>query len=174
MSEDNKQIARECVKKLVTECSTYTFKGIKKAYEVIEKSPNDYVRSIVLLTDGVDTEGSNILINSYENLVKTERTQLNAFGFSCGIDSDCLKKLAEKGNGIYGFIPDQTMIGTVFINFLANSFVAFLQDFEIRLDDNFKFISPKFKNESVSSKLTLFYGLVESHFKLLFLSCYYS
>ena len=44
---------------------------------------------------------------------------INTFGFSYDINSELLKDLAEIGNGVFYFIPDSSMIGTVFINYAS-------------------------------------------------------
>jgi hypothetical protein len=35
-----------------------------------------------------------------------------------------LSRLATAGQGVFGFIPDSTMVGTIFINALSNSLLC--------------------------------------------------
>lgn len=55
MTHHNKVLAKNYAKGLVTEGSTYTGMAIKLGYEVIRKAPQNYLKSIILLTDGQDT-----------------------------------------------------------------------------------------------------------------------
>jgi hypothetical protein len=75
-----------------------------------------------LLTDGV----ANISpprgeLKTYE-MLKSKET-LSTFGFGYEMNSKFLSALASAGNGSFAFIPDYSMVGTVFINFIS-SFVA--------------------------------------------------
>jgi len=110
---------------------------------MISKSPTECVKSIILLTDGQDSEGNTILERKFTVIKKDPQIQFNTFGFSNDIVSDMLEKLATNGNGIFGYIPDQSMIGTIFINFIANTFNIFAQNVNIIIDaSNFKFLNP--------------------------------
>jgi hypothetical protein len=71
-----------------------------------------------LLTDGT----SNIdpprgILESYKRLEKS--MILSTFGFGYDLDSRILSDLAKEGNGSFGFIPDYSMVATVFINWVA-------------------------------------------------------
>jgi hypothetical protein len=73
-----------------------------------------------LLTDGT----SNIdpprgIVESYKRLEKS--MVLSTFGFGYELDSKILSNLAKEGNGSFGFIPDYSMVATVFINWVATS-----------------------------------------------------
>lgn len=46
---------------------------------------------------------------------------INTIAFGYDIQSEILQHICNECNGIYGFIPDCTMVGTVFINLLSNS-----------------------------------------------------
>ncbi len=49
---------------------------------------------------------------------------LNLCRFGYDIDSRILDELALEGNGTFSFIPDSSMVGTVFINVIANFLVT--------------------------------------------------
>jgi hypothetical protein len=57
-----------------------------------------------------------------------------AFGFGYNLDSKLLSEIAVAGSGSYSFIPDCTMVGTVFVNFLANSLSALAKNSSIKLE----------------------------------------
>lgn len=152
MTKKNKSFLTDRIKNLQTESSTYTGEAIKKAYEIMKKSPKNSMKSIILLTDGQDTEGYSILERKFEKVDKDPSVQFNTFGFSNDIWSDLLFKLALKGGGIFGFIPDQSMIGTIFINFIANTFELFAQNLKIQIDEkNYEFVQ-RIENKKIALK----------------------
>lgn len=65
---------------------------------------------------------------SFDSIERPSGVQLSTFGFSNNLSSALLQDLAIRGGGIFGFIPDQSMIGTIFINYLANTFLTMAQD----------------------------------------------
>jgi hypothetical protein len=71
-----------------------------------------------LLTDGLPN------INPPRGIVPTFQTlkrsyTLSTFGFGYNLDSNLLEALATEGGGTFGFIPDYSMVATVFINWAA-------------------------------------------------------
>lgn len=153
MTKENKRLAKNYVKTLEPLSNTYTGPALKLAYKTMEKAPNNHIKSIILLTDGEDSAGEDMVFNIFDRIKKQSGVELNTFGFSNEINSHCLDTLAKKGNGIFGYIPDQTMIGTIFINFLANTYLTFAQDLLLDVGSNFKFDS---KNQP--KKISLHYG----------------
>jgi Mg-chelatase subunit ChlD len=104
------------------DASTNIWDGIRLA-ATLAADPRFNGRHIVgmLLTDGYPN------INPPRGIVPTLRTlsipnpwTLHAYGFGYNIDSHLLSEIAGWGGGQFGFIPDCTMVGTVFINALAN------------------------------------------------------
>jgi hypothetical protein len=143
MDVENKEIARKKIKNLQTQGGTYTKGAIEKAYKIIADSPKNSIQSILLLTDGEDNDGVDIVKNHFNGIKKPTGVQFNTFGFSSNIWSHLLEDLALQGGGIFGYIPDQTMIGTVFINFLANTFLTYKQGVYIQIEDtDFEFVFP--------------------------------
>jgi hypothetical protein len=45
---------------------------------------------------------------------------INTFGFGYSMDSLLLNEIALEGGGFYAYIPDSGMVGTVFVNAIAN------------------------------------------------------
>ena len=105
MTQENKLLARNHIKQMEQQGSTITGPAIKRAYELMANAPSANLKSIVLLTDGQDTQGKDMLLRIFDKLEKNSSIQFNTFGFSNDIWSDVLEKLALKGNGIFGFIP---------------------------------------------------------------------
>jgi len=50
----------------------------------------------------------------------TSFCSIHTFGFGYELDSDLLNELSIEGNGSYSFIPDCSLVGTVFVNTLSN------------------------------------------------------
>ena len=101
---------------------TNIYDGIRMA-AMIANQPELAGRNIVaaLLTDGFPN------VNPPRGILETLKLQpkqpswsLHTFGFGYKLDSRLLADIANWGNGLFGFIPDCSMVGTVFINFIAN------------------------------------------------------
>lgn len=101
---------------------TNIFDGIRTA-SLLANAPELTGRHIVgaLLTDGFPN------INPPRGIVPTlailptkNQWSLHTFGFGYKLDSKLLTEIAHWGQGLFGFIPDCSMVGTVFINFIAN------------------------------------------------------
>lgn len=65
--------------------------------KLASKAPEDCLKSIVLLTDGQDSEGHSILERKFTVTKKDPDVQFNTFGFSNDVESDLLEKLALIG-----------------------------------------------------------------------------
>lgn len=82
---------------------------------------------IMLLTDGEPTQSCDPpqgIRNALERKLKAITSMgasvtLSAFGFGYQLDSYLLRNIAEQGGGTFGYIPDCSMVGTVFINTVA-------------------------------------------------------
>ena len=77
---------------------------------------------IMLFTDGDSNQNPPrgvipTLTDYFHN--KNINITLNTYGFGNNINSTLLYDISQLKNGIFGFIPDATMIGTVFINSIA-------------------------------------------------------
>jgi hypothetical protein len=102
--------------------ATNIFDGIKKAGELLA-DPAFEGQNIVamLLTDGFPTMSPpRGLVETLPTIRAPNRWTLHAFGFGYNLDSKLCADIAEWGGGLFGFIPDATMVGTVFINALAH------------------------------------------------------
>ena len=77
---------------------------------------------IVLLTDGEPTpdyipHGGITAAFKRKMAESGIKATLSTFGFGYALESKLLEALSIEGNGTYGFIPDCSMVGTVFINY---------------------------------------------------------
>lgn len=132
LTDANKQDLDSRIDLLNPGGQTNIWDGMRKALEAISNiSEKDINVEIYLLTDGEPN------INPPGDLVKTVEDSMkknchskeifpviNTFGYGYSLDSTMLYNMARAGDGIFGFIPDATMVGTVFINSLGNSLIG--------------------------------------------------
>lgn len=120
--------------------NTNLWDGLKSALDIISADvKEDYNTSILVLTDGVANynppRGIIPTLNSYPQ--KGNYT-INTFAYGYEVDSVTLAHIAEIGNGIYGYIPDGTMVGTIFINAISNILSTGILNTKIRIESNSK------------------------------------
>ena len=81
--------------------------------------------AILLLTDGCPTDhpprGHIPTMTSYYDALGAKRSfSVHTFGFGYSLQSDLLNSIAEKSSGLFVFIPDAGLVGTVFINTVSS------------------------------------------------------
>jgi hypothetical protein len=118
----NKNLAKSVIDSLVPRGGTYVWNGLKLAYDAVLNAKNNNVH-IMLLTDGQSNDSPFDELKRYmerSNDQKVRSTKLTTFGFSYDINSKTLFDIAEYTNAGFNFIPDASMVGTCFCNYLAN------------------------------------------------------
>ena len=121
MTEEGKSKLELAIKNLKPDGGTNIWSALQLMNKVSNK-PEFTGRNIVaaLLTDGeasAETSPRRGEVETYRSLVRPE--SLSVFGFSYDINSKLLYQLASVSNCTFGFIPDFSMVGTVFINWMA-------------------------------------------------------
>lgn len=107
---------------------TNLFAGIKLGIMEAHEVGDEYINSVFVLTDGVPTEHPPL---GYERSIAKVLSKnpifgtLSTFGFGYQLDSKLLVDIANIGGGSYSFIPDAGMVGTCFINAVANCRCAY-------------------------------------------------
>ena len=104
---------------------TNLWDGQQTAMDLLRSSGSERNGSILLLTDGLPTNHPPrghlpTLRTYYEKMGKTLNFSVHTFGFGYSLMSDLLNDIAQVSNGLYVFIPDAGLVGTVFINTVAN------------------------------------------------------
>lgn len=124
--------ATAVINSLRTDGATNIWDGLRQALmqaeQVIQRNPAANIQ-ILLLTDGEPS--SNLLpplgikstLQRKMNALKGKVT-ISTFGFGYSLDTDLLESICILGNGTYGFIPDCSMVGTVFINWAAKALLT--------------------------------------------------
>merc|ERR1719162_1092569 len=94
-------------------------------------------KSLLLLTDGLPNisppRGHVAELKDYKERFPDFGFQISTFGFGYSLDSELLLGLAIEGNGTYAFIPDAVIVGTVFVNSVANALSTMTQDATLHL-----------------------------------------
>ena len=128
MNEAGKTEALKVLETLEPMYSTNIWGAIESSIDELLKSAsckntNNY---ILLFTDGEPNikppEGiRQCLQKKLRSIPKYyDQFTIHTFGYGYSLDSKLLLDISFMGNGIYNYIPDCTMIGTIFVNFLAN------------------------------------------------------
>lgn len=106
---------------------TNLWDGLLKGMEELNKNTIGHNQSILLLTDGIpNIEPPRGHIETYKKYIKNNPSRFSLYTCGFGYDMDSpllvnLSKLTPYG-GTYSFIPDSGMVGTIFINLMANIF----------------------------------------------------
>eukprot|EP00833_Pecoramyces_ruminatium_P003317 jgi/Orpsp1_1/1177349/evm.model.c7180000061101.1 len=123
----NKDIKDEVINKIndmKTSGMTNMWAGINMAIENSKSIPyQNYQKSIMVFTDGEsNSDPPEGVYKALENKLNDNDDQFTISTFSYGNDINLklLVDIAKLGNGIYGYCPDATMVGTIFINYMAN------------------------------------------------------
>jgi len=110
----------------------------------------------MLLTDGMPDSSSGHVeqVRSFMDKHPGFRFQLNTFGFGYSLKSDLLLDLAIEGGGTFSFIPDGLIVGTTFVNSIANTLATQMQSAKLHLMPvgGAKFVGPVRGNYEVSKE----------------------
>ncbi|CAE8597663.1 unnamed protein product [Polarella glacialis] len=129
MTEEGQKKAIAALEAMIPGGQTNIWAGVLAAMDSLRsgaQGPDFSARqqAVLLLTDGqpnvVPPRGHLAELRDYRDSHPGFSFQLNTFGFGYNLDSDLLLQLASEGNGTYAFIPDAVIVGTVFVNSVAN------------------------------------------------------
>ncbi|VBB18610.1 von willebrand factor type A domain protein, putative [Yasminevirus sp. GU-2018] len=131
MTEENKRVATEKISGLSPDGHTNLWAGIESSLNMLRSLPLNMHRAsyVCLLTDGVPTAscaptiGYKKALARYQDKYPTFKCTLNTIGFGYNLDSTLLDELSQQMNGSYLFVPDGTLVGTVFTHIGANAAV---------------------------------------------------
>ena len=135
LSSANKSVAKNAVKALSSGGQTNLWDGLKTGLELLRAAGADVApernASLFLLTDGLPNisppRGEVAMLQRYHlgssdgGGTTLSHVGISTFGFGYNLDSPLLAALAAEGEGAYSFIPDSTLVGTVFVHALANA-----------------------------------------------------
>ena len=111
------------------------------------KKFKNYNTCLMLFTDGEPNENPpmGIIPSLRETIsdIKDVNFTISTFAFGYNVDSVLMEEISQIGNGVYGYCPDCTMVGTIFTNFMAN--ILTTVESTIKIDVKNKFLQKKFE-----------------------------
>ncbi len=169
VNQINKEIFLDKIQSLHADGGTNIWDSLRCAINLVNNNNNtSHQVNILLFTDGESNENPpRGIINTLRDYINTNNNSTNnstynsnytihTYGFGNNINSSLLYEISELKNGIFGFIPDSTMIGTVFINSIA------------KMMDNMASIGCKWSSENEDICIKFIHSLKSkklSHFK---------
>jgi len=138
MSAAGKENAMAALETLKPRGMTNLWGGILEGLEALRASEDaTRQKALLLLTDGqpniAPPRGHLRELRAYKDKHPNYHFQMNTFGFGYDLDSELLLELAVEGHGTYAFIPDAPIVGTAFVNCLANVLSTFIQSATLHL-----------------------------------------
>ncbi|KAJ7209130.1 hint-domain-containing protein, partial [Mycena pura] len=150
MTERNKKDTWKKVSGLATGGNTNLWDGLKTGLNVLtgrekprdtsETNTQQRLHALFLLTDGQPNveppRGHLPSLEAYLDAIpaNTPRPSIHTFGFGYELDSSLLDALAHRGGGMYGFMPDSGMVGTVFVHAVANVACAWAASCQVSVE----------------------------------------
>ena len=140
MNEVGRGTANLTVESLRTEGCTNIWDCLNKIMDVM-KHPICKDRNVhsVLLTDGCpNRDPPRGIIPTLERHLQSNvlKGTISTFGFGYELDSKLLDDIATKTFGGYNFIPDATMVGTIFVNFISNCLSSMYDRLSVQIETN--------------------------------------
>jgi uncharacterized protein YegL len=123
VTPDNKKFISEQVSALSAGGGTNIWDALRLSIELVKTKKKEETTHILLFTDGESNDDPpRGIVETLKGVLALNHDldiTINTYGFGNNINSKLLYEISEIKNGVFGFIPDSTMIGTVFINSLA-------------------------------------------------------
>ena len=126
MDAPGKAALKQTLEGLHPSGSTNLWDGLQHAMDMVDATSAARSTSILLLTDGQPTEepprGHVPTLVRYLTKFATGSLPfvVSTVGFGYSLNSQLLRQIADKTGGTYVFIPDSGLVGTVFLNLIAN------------------------------------------------------
>ncbi len=134
----NKTLIKRAINGVMPDASTNIYDGICKAAQIANLPDLAGCHVVALMmTDGFpNIDPPRGILPTLANLRMANPWTLHTFGFGYNLDSALLENIAKWGHGLFGFIPDCSMVGTVFINFLAHMLSTVVPNVELKYSLN--------------------------------------
>jgi Mg-chelatase subunit ChlD len=132
--------AKASIDLLTASGGTNIWDGLRLALEQASNQNPAANIQILLLTDGEPSPGLLPILGIEKTLQKKlasipVRTTIHTFGFGYRLDSNLMEKICMLGGGSYGFIPDCSMVGTVFINWCAKALLTLAHHVTVKVGE---------------------------------------
>ena len=142
MTENGKEKALLVLDKITADGMTNIWDGLRISLLNIEKITDPNVNiSVLVLTDGEpNINPPRGIIPTLQSAIESRKINqsftLNTFGYGYDVDSKLLVDIANCGSGSYGYIPDSSMVGTIFVNYLSNVLSTYLSNSKLDFSCN--------------------------------------
>jgi len=128
MTASNRKATLTALDALSPSGQTNLWDGLHTGLEMLRKNTtlnaSTKNSAVLLFTDGlpniVPPKGHLGMLEKYIDTHQTLPGIINTYGFGYSLDTALLCSLSVRGQGSYAFIPDSSMVGTIFVNSLAN------------------------------------------------------
>ena len=142
MNTAGKAVAKACLPQITPRGGTNIWLGLQRALQIADRACGaDPRRNVVII---LQTDGeSDPSYNPPRGIVDTFKSWRDAhpaarmtvhtvgYGFGAALDMPLLRSIAEVGNGTVNYIPDGSMVGTVFIHLMSNLMSAIYKDLRL-------------------------------------------
>jgi hypothetical protein len=136
MNHAGQQEAEKAVNQLKVEGSTELWAGLSCGMDALrEVKSSEALRVLLLLTDGEPSDANHV--EKFQRYAETHpdfHFQLHTFGFGKASMGTLLRDLAVAGGGSFVFVPDAKIVGTSFVNAIANAASTLTQRAELHLE----------------------------------------
>ena len=112
---------------------------------LVSQRYNNYSTCLMLFTDGEPNINPPMgIVPSLKEVISgipNVDFTISTFAFGYQVDSKLMEEISKIGNGIYGYCPDCTMVGTIFVNFMSNILTTIESTIKIEVknqNQNFK------------------------------------
>ncbi len=134
-----KQTATHIIEQLKPQCTTNIWDGLHTSLEAIrERSRPGCNSAIILLTDGIPNiippRGHLPMLDKYLDQYSDLNTVIHTCGFGYQLDSELLDQFSKRCYGMYTFIPDSSMVGTIMVNLVSNILATAVKDVKVNLN----------------------------------------
>ncbi len=132
--------AKASIDELQADGGTNIWDGLRLALDQAARQNPAANIQILLLTDGEPTKSYLPILGIEKTLQKKlatipVRTSIHTFGFGYRLDTNLMEKICIIGGGSYGFIPDCSMVGTVFINWCTKALLTLAHHITVKVGE---------------------------------------
>lgn len=111
--------------------------------EVIKQQTTDMNTSLLVFTDGEPNINPPLgLIPSLKQKINESNVffTISTISYGYEIDANLLEEISEIGNGIYGYCPNPSMVGTTLVHYISNliTIISPLTTLTVNINDNNK------------------------------------
>lgn len=146
MNPAGKAVAKACLPQITPRGGTNIWLGLQRALQIADRAcATDPERNVVII---LQTDGeSDPSYNPPRGIVDTFRSWRDAhpaarmtvhtvgYGFGRALDMPLLRAIAAVGAGTVNYIPDGSMVGTVFIHLMSNLMSAVYKDLRLTVPE---------------------------------------